>query len=157
MEHPIDEVSLHIAAPAEALYDLVGDITQMGRWSPENTGGRWLGGAAGPAVGARFRGSNRRGIARWWTHCTVTKADRPSAFEFRVAESAMVWGYRFEPEGDGTLVTEYRRHAKGVNPVIKLVQVSGVIGRNREQLMVDGMRETLERLKTAAEGASTSA
>jgi uncharacterized protein YndB with AHSA1/START domain len=152
MDDDHDEVSLHIGAPAEHLYDLITDITQMGRWSPENTGGRWLGGATGPAVGARFRGSNRHGIARWWTHCTVTEADRPVAFEFQVAESQMVWGYRFEPEGDGTRVTEYRRHTRTVNPVIKLVTRSGLIGRDREQLMVDGMRDTLERLKAAAEG-----
>jgi hypothetical protein len=152
MELPADEVSLHVDASAEELYDLITDITQMGRWSPENTGGRWLGDATGPAVGARFRGSNRRGIARWWTHCTVTEAERPRAFEFQVAESKMVWGYRFEPDGDGTLVTEYRRHTRDMNPIIKLVQVSGMIGRDRERLMVEGMRDTLERLKAAAEG-----
>ena len=148
---PEDAVSLRIDAPAETLYDLVTDVTQMGRWSPENTGGKWLGGATGAAVGARFRGSNRHGIMRWWTHCTVTEATPGRAFEFRVNESQMVWGYRFEPDGDGTAVTEYRRHTKPVNPVIKLVQRSGMIGKDREQLMVDGMRATLERLKDAAE------
>jgi uncharacterized protein YndB with AHSA1/START domain len=152
MDTTTDEVSLHIDAPAEVVYDLVSDVTAMGRWSPENTGGRWLGGATGPAVGARFRGSNRHGIVRWWTHCTVTVADPPTAFEFRVAESQMIWGYRFEPEGDGTLVTEYRRHTRPVNPAVKLVQRSGLLGRDREELMVDGMRTTLERLKAAAEG-----
>jgi hypothetical protein len=48
---------------------------------------------------------------RWWTHCEVTKADRPAAFEFTVRESGMRWGYRFEPDPDddgATLVTEYR-------------------------------------------------
>lgn len=150
----MDEVSLHIDAPAERLYDLVADVTQMGRWSPECTGGRWRGGATGPAEGARFRGANRRGPMRWWTHCTVTKADRPRAFEFRVNESGMVWGYRFEPQGEGTLVTEYRDHTRAVNPLVKFVQVSGLIGRDREALMVDGMRDTLERLKAAAEGAT---
>lgn len=151
MDEP-DTVSLLIKAPAEQLYDLVADVTQMGRWSPENTGGKWLGGASGPAVGARFRGSNRHSFIRWWTHCTVTQADRPNAFAFRVSESQMEWGYRFTPEADGTLVTEYRKPTKSVNPVIKLVQRSGILGRNRDQLMVDGMRTTLERLKAAAEG-----
>jgi hypothetical protein len=36
--------------------------------------------------------------------------------------------------------------------VIKLVQRSGLIGRNREAILVDGMRNTLVRLKAAAEG-----
>jgi uncharacterized protein YndB with AHSA1/START domain len=151
----MDEVSLPIAAPAERLYDLITDVTQMGRWSPECTGGRWLGGAAGAVAGARFRGSNKHGVMRWWTHCTVTKADRPSAFEFTVAESGMRWGYRFEsdPADDAsTVVTEYRDHARKAPAIIQAVVRSGVIGRAREEMLVDGMRQSLERLKAAAEG-----
>jgi uncharacterized protein YndB with AHSA1/START domain len=148
----MDEASLYIEAPAERIYDLVTDVTQMGRWSPECTGGKWRKGATGPAVGAKFRGANKHGVMRWWTHCEITKADRPKAFEFKVAESGMVWGYRFEPDRDGTLVTEYREKTKEINPVIKAVQRSGLIGKDRENLMVQGMRDTLERVKAAAEG-----
>lgn len=148
----MDEVSLRIDAPAEQLYDMVSDLPRMGEWSPENTGGRWLGKASGPALGARFLGWNKHGVMRWFTRCTVTRADRPDGFEFQVEESKMIWGYRFEAgDGDGTLVTEYRRHTKPVNAVIAFVQRSGMIGKDREQLMVDGMRATLERLKAAAE------
>lgn len=146
----MDEVSLHIDAPAERIYDLVTDVTQMGRWSPECTGGTWLDGG-GPTTGARFKGSNKRGLMRWSTKCTITKADRPSAFEWQVAESGMVWGYRFEPDGEGTLVTEYREKTREIPFYVKLVQRSGLIGRDREHLMVEGMRQTLERVKAAAE------
>jgi len=148
----VDEVSLRIAAPPERLYDLVADVTQMGRWSPECTGGKWLAGATGPAVGARFRGANRHGLMRWWTQCEVTKADRGRAFEWQVKESGMRWGYRFEPDGDATIVTEYREQTRDTPAAVKLVQRSGLIGRDRERLMVDGMRRTLERLQEAAEG-----
>lgn len=142
---------MKVRAPAEKVYDLVADVTQMGRWSPECTGGRWLGGAKGPAVGARFRGSNRHGLMRWSTRCEVTKAEPGRAFEWQVRESGMRWGYRFEPDGDGTLVTEYREQTRPVPAAIRLVQRSGMIGRDRERLMVEGMRATLERLKEAAE------
>jgi hypothetical protein len=37
-----------IRADAGELYDLVSDLPRMGEWSPENTGGRWVNGAAGP-------------------------------------------------------------------------------------------------------------
>lgn len=151
----MDEVSLRIEAPAERLYDLLTDITQMGRWSPECTGGSWVGGSSGAAVGARFKGKNKHGVMRWSTACTVTKADRPSVFEWQVAQSGMLWGYRFVPDGSGTVVTEYREKTKGTPFYVKLVQKSGLIGRDREQLMVEGMRATLERVKAAAEGAST--
>ena len=105
----MDEVSVTVNAPAEKVYDLLADIAQMGRWSPECTGGRWVGGATEAAVGARFKGSNRHGLMRWTTNCEVTKAERGKAFEWQVKESGMRWGYRFEPDGDGgTVVTEYR-------------------------------------------------
>ena len=31
----------------------------------------WIDGAAGPAVGARFKGHNRKGRTRWPTTCEV--------------------------------------------------------------------------------------
>jgi uncharacterized protein YndB with AHSA1/START domain len=147
----MDEVAVKINAPAEKVYDLITDVTQMGRWSPECTGGKWTGESTGPAVGATFKGSNRHGLARWTTHCTITKADPGKAFEWEVKESGMRWGYRFEPADDGTLVTEYREQRAETPFYIKLVQRSGLIGRNREQMLVDGMRQTLERVKEAAE------
>ncbi|MFN2524390.1 MAG: SRPBCC family protein, partial [Mycobacteriales bacterium] len=52
--------STDVDAPADVVWGLVSDLPGMGRLSPENTGGRWSGGATGPAVGARFRGANRR-------------------------------------------------------------------------------------------------
>nr|MDQ3294217.1 SRPBCC family protein [Actinomycetota bacterium] len=100
----MDEASLHIDAAPDALYDIVSDLPGMGRLSPENTGATWIKGATGPAVGARFRGGNKHGVMRWWTHGVITKADRPKQIEWDVKESGTRWGYRFEPAGDGTLV-----------------------------------------------------
>lgn len=147
----MDEASLHIAAPAEVLYDLVADLPGMGRWSPENTGGKWVGGATGAKVGAKFRGWNKHGVMRWFTTSTITRADRPNRVEWEVRESATRWGYRFEPDGDGTLVTEYREPYRATNPAVKLFQQSGIIGRERESLMVEGMQATLQKLKAHAE------
>ncbi len=81
----------------------------MGEWSPENVGGRWLGGATAPSLGARFRGSNRRGWRRWSTTCTVVAADAGRTFAFEVSVAgipASRWTYEFRPEGDATVVTE---------------------------------------------------
>lgn len=98
-----------IAAPADTLYALVSDVRRMGEWSPENVGGRWLGDATGPAVGARFRGSNRRRWRRWSTTCTVVTAAPGRSFAFDVAFAgipASRWTYGFRPDGDATVVTE---------------------------------------------------
>jgi hypothetical protein len=61
------QVRERIDAPPEAIYDLVADVTWMGEWSPECIGCEWVDGATGPAVGARFRGRHRSGLARWST------------------------------------------------------------------------------------------
>jgi dimethylaniline monooxygenase (N-oxide forming) len=148
-----DEVTMRIEAPAEHIYDLVSDVSQMGRWSPECTGGRWLGKATGPAVGARFRGSNRRGWVRWSTVNEVVAADPGREFAFETKQSGTRWGYRLEPDGDGTLVTEWRepwRDRPKVAAVFANLLLGG--GEAHEDELRDGMRHTLERVKAAAEG-----
>ena len=44
--------------PPEEVYDLVADVTRMSEFSPEVVSCRWLDGATGPAVGARFEAVN---------------------------------------------------------------------------------------------------
>ena len=107
-----DEVSLRIEAPPERIYEIVTDIAQMGRLSPECTGGKWLDGATGPAVGARFKGSNKRGFARWSTTNEVVEAEPGQAFSFETQQSGARWTYRMQPDGTGTLVTETREMFK---------------------------------------------
>jgi len=150
---PGDEVSLRIEAPPERLYDLVSDIPNMGKLSPECVGGRWLDGATGPAVGARFKGRNKRGLARWSTKNTVVAADPGRAFAFETKQSGTRWSYRFEPDGAGTIVTESRaawRSRPLVAKVFSVLALGGVADHDDE--MREGMRATLERLKTVAEG-----
>jgi hypothetical protein len=103
------EASETIAGDADAIYDLVCDLTQMGKWSPEATGGRWTGGATGPTVGAKFRGNNRSGWRRWSTVSEITTADRGARFAFHVSAGGVPvseWSYDFEPDGTGTHVVE---------------------------------------------------
>jgi hypothetical protein len=108
---PEQDVSacVRIACPADSLYTLISDVTRVGEWSPENIGGRWVRGASGPAPGARFRGSNRRGWRRWTTNCTVVAAEPGCRFAFDVRVvviPASRWTYDLMPDGDATLVTE---------------------------------------------------
>jgi hypothetical protein len=148
----MDEVSIDVKAPRAKVWDLVADFTNMRRWSPELRRIVWLGGAKGPAVGARFLGVNRHGIVPWATLSKVSTCDAESEIAWEVSTSSMRWGYRFEdlPDG-GTRVTEYREPYKMRNFLISGITKSGLIGRGREDLMVAGMRTTLERVKAAAE------
>jgi hypothetical protein len=91
------------------VWRLVSDVTRTGEWSPENTGGRWVAGAAGPTIGARFVGSNRIGIYRWWTTCLVTAAEPGRRFMFDVSAARLPvarWDWTLRPAGEsGTEVT----------------------------------------------------
>ena len=147
-----DEVSLRIAAPADRLYDIITDIAQMGRLSPECTGGKWVGDATGPAVGASFKGSNKRGMARWSTTNKVVAATPGEEFAFETIQSGTRWTYRLQADGDSTIVTESRAAFKK-RPLLarafSKVLLGGVDEHDDE--MRAGMQATLERLKAVAE------
>ena len=82
----------------------------MGELSPENAGGRWVNGATGPAVGARFRGVNRNGAKQWWTRVLVTECVPESLFTFDVRSPFGVrvsrWSYVLAPADGGCRLTE---------------------------------------------------
>src|SRR5690242_3116458 len=103
------EANVHIDAPPMKVWEVVTDIGRMGEWSPETVSCTWLDGATGPVVGARFKGTNKRGIARWSTKPRVTAADPGRCFAFVIAHRGAdmtEWRYDFAPDGDGTNVTE---------------------------------------------------
>src|SRR3546814_4042378 len=106
----------------------------MGRLSPECTGGRWLAGATGPRVGARFKDTNKRGLMRWSTTNLVVDAEPDRRFAFETKQSGARWSYVLEPDGDGTLVTEnrsmWRDRPRSASIALKLFLGGGVkIGR----------------------------
>jgi len=93
--------------PADA-WALISDVTRTGEWSPENTGGRWLGGASGPVEGARFVGHNRNGVFRWWTTCRVIACVPGRRFAFDVSAGPVQvarWDWTLRPLDGGTEVT----------------------------------------------------
>jgi uncharacterized protein YndB with AHSA1/START domain len=147
----VDRATVTIAAPPEAVWDLVTDISRMGEWSPETTSCRWLGKRKGPEVGARFVGFNKRGWARWATTVRVVEAERGRSFAFRVDGIGVRWGYVFEPEGDGTRLSETRDLSGARIPVVKALSVFvGGMDGHADELRA-GMQATLERIKAAAE------
>ncbi|MBV8159349.1 MAG: SRPBCC family protein [Acidimicrobiia bacterium] len=147
------EESIDIAAPPERLYDMVSDLSRMGEWSPENQGGKWVGGATGAAEGARFKGSNRNGWRKWSTVATVVTANPPKEVAWETKAMGMkvaLWRYRFEPKGTGgTTVTESTEDRRGAVMKVLGRTASGVA--DREAQNKQNMRATLEQLKKAAE------
>lgn len=154
---PTGQVSLHIAATPEAVWDLVTDVTRIGEFSPETFEGKWTRGSTGPQVGAHFAGHvKRNGVGpTYWSPCRVTVCEPPvdgreGVFEFSVGTDAVAlnnWGYRVVAEGEGTRVTEYFR----VEAALPMRAYWLLLGWARGKTNEKGMRTTLERMKAVLE------
>lgn len=143
--------SVVINRPIGEVFDAVTDVTRMGEWSPECTGGRWVAPAAGPAVGARFEGDNVATLGpitlkKWTTTSEVTACESNEVFEF-VAEGYTTWRYEFVDQDGSTKVTESFSHDdySGFQGFLY-----GTVMRRRS-MMVKGMQQTLERIKRQLE------
>ena len=141
--------TVHIAAPPEKVWALISDITRMGEWSPETIKAEWADGATGPAVGARFKGTNKLGFLRWSTKPMVEVADPGREFTFVTmlrSTKETRWSYRLTPSGDGTDVTESWEELARI-PIIGRFMMND----RREAQLTEGCAKTLARIKAAAE------
>ncbi len=98
--------SISVAVAPDELYALVSDVTRMGQWSPVCKACWWDDGD-GPRVGAWFTGRNETPERTWEARCQVVAADPGREFAWEVNNGWVHWGYTFEPEGDGTRLTEH--------------------------------------------------
>jgi hypothetical protein len=154
-----DEVSTSIAASPGVVYTLVADVTRMPEFSPEVVSCRWLDGASGPAVGARFEAVNRAAAGKTWKNRpVVTVADPGQEFAFARTEplaGTIAWRYRFEAEGEGTRVVESYEVERPVTRLGWFVIEKVFRGGDRRAALHAGMQATLDRLRAAAETGST--
>jgi len=145
-------VTVAMDAPAQEVWNVVADVRNTGRFSPETFEAEWLDGATGPALGARFRGHVKRNEIGpvYWTTCRVTACDPGREFGFEVLVGGRPvnnWHYRFVPSGAGTEVTESFRMTEGL-----MTTLFGVFGGQlRTRRNVRDMRKTLERIKAVVE------
>ena len=113
----------------------------MGDLSPESVGGKWLKGASGPAVGAKFKGENQNGKKQWSTTGTVVECEPGRVFAFDVTSGPVKvsrWVYRFEPTDGGCKVTETWTDQRGWLPKTLGKPISGVARPRRAQPLDDG-------------------
>jgi uncharacterized protein YndB with AHSA1/START domain len=147
-----EEVTVHMVAPPEKIWELLSDVTKIGRYSPETFEAVWIDGATGPEMGARFRGHVKRNGKgpTYWTTCTVSASVPGREFTFGVGNGERplsVWGYRLERAGDGTDVTEHFTLA----PTFGLRLYWSVLGWARGKTNRQDMRTTLERIRAEVE------
>jgi hypothetical protein len=155
-------VTIGVHSSPDAVWSLISDVTQIGRFSPETFEARWLDGAGVPAVGAKFRGHvkrNEKGPV-YWTDCTVTECDPGQVFAFRVRSRPLglyiashntvqvTWRFLLRPlRGGGVEVTE-SFELRDI-PLMRLYW--RVFGCIRGPRLKQDMRRTLHAIKVAAE------
>jgi len=153
------QVSEHVQASPEELYDLVADVTRIGEFSPECVAARWIDGEPPARPGMRFRGRNAATrLLRWSRLCEVVTAEPAREFSFRTVATvtkpdSTLWTYRFQPVDGGTDVTESYEIVKlPPRPVLALYR--RLLPHHMD--MRPHLRRTLESIKRAAEARAPS-
>lgn len=149
--------STDIAADADLVWSMVTDLPRMGSYSPENVGGRWVDGASGPALGARFVGTNRNGGKQWWTRVRVIACEPGRLFTFDVRTPFGIrvsrWSYQITPTDRGCRLTEHW-YRVGTYVVRRFIGPR-VTGRaDRPGFNVVSIEHTLAAVKAHAEAAT---
>jgi Polyketide cyclase / dehydrase and lipid transport len=144
------EAQIVVDAPTAHVYDVVTDVTRMGEWSPETTKCEWIDGATGPAIGARFKGTNKRGFVSWSTKPTIVVADPGREFAFEVGPDVR-WSYRFDTEGTGTKITESFEMLRDIRWYYAIAERWLMRVKDRRADLERGMAETLQRIKQVVE------
>ena len=141
-----------VDASPQDVYRVVSDVTTTGTRSNECRRVEWLsGGAQGAVVGARFRGHNRWGVARWSRVCEVIEAEPGRVFAFRTVperfdlsrRDSTTWRYEIFLDGDRTRV----RHSYEITvpPLRPMKAIYGVLLPQHRD-MRPAMEHTLEAL-----------
>ena len=145
-------VTVSMAAPADAIWELIADVRNTGKFSPEVMEAEWLDGATGPALGVKFRGHVKRNEIGpvYWMTCKVTACEPGREFGFAVLlgdKAVNNWHYRLTPTDSGTDVTESFRTDDSLP-----MQLFGLLGDQlRRRRNNRDMRKTLERIKAVVE------
>lgn len=148
------EVSIEMHASPAAVYDLISDVRRMGEWSPECHSCEWIGSTTTPTAGARFKGTNRRGVARWSTKPRIVVADPGREFAFvtgHLGRDMTLWSYRFEATSSATKVTESFEMLRTMPWYFRLADRLLMGVQDRKADLETNMTETLRRLKDGAE------
>ena len=149
MAAPLLQAEIDIEAPVARVWTLVSDLSRMPQWSPQCRMMK----AIGPLrQGVRTINLNRRKRLFWPTTCTVTEVIPEKKLAFRVNLNGTVWSYELEPTPTGTKLTESRHAENGVSAFSNM-SVNALMGGvpSFERELVDGMNQSLSRIKAAAE------
>jgi uncharacterized protein YndB with AHSA1/START domain len=149
MAAPLLQAQVDINAPVSEVWELVSDLKRMPEWSPQCRMMKPLGAIR---QGTRTINLNRRNRLFWPTTCTVMEVIPEKKVAFRVDINHTIWSYELEPTDTGTRLVESRHAENGVTAFSNM-SVNALMGGvpSFERELVDGMNQTLSRIKAAAE------
>lgn len=154
---PTAEVSAEIDARPADIWPLVCDIGLPARFSDEFQGAEWI--DDGPAVGATFRGWNRREPdMEWDVVCTLTGFEPERVFEWTVGDPAHKvarWRLELTPNGESTTLTFHAEMGPGDSGLTPAIQAmpdkeERIVARRLEEWNAN-MARTVEGIKALAE------
>ena len=149
MAAPILKAEIEINAPVGKVWGLVSDLSKMPQWSPQCRIMKPLGPIR---PGTRTVNLNRRGLLFWPTTSVITEVVPERKIAFRVPVNTTVWSYELEPTATGTRVIETRHAENGVTAMSTTVTKAALGGvDNFEKELIEGMQQSLARIKAAAE------
>ena len=140
--------TVRIKASPEDVWRVVSDLGRMPEFSPELRKAFVIG---TPGVGAHIIGINRRKAVLWPTTSKVVRWEPGRAVAWKTRESGATWVYELEPDGEGTAVTGRRVLPRYTVATALLGPFIGGAGGHDTEL-AEGVRATLERIRTTVEG-----
>ena len=150
MAAPLLQAEIEINAPVSKVWSLVSDLSRMPQWSPQCRMMRLLGPLR---PGTRTLNLNRRNMLFWPTTSVITEVVPDRKVAFRVPLNTTVWSYEMEPTTTGTRLVETRHAENGVTAVSTAVTKAALGGVDSfETELLEGMNQSLARIKAAAEG-----
>ncbi len=149
MAAPILQAEIEINAPVSKVWGLVSDLSRMPEWSPQCRIMKVLGPIR---PGTRTVNLNRRGLLFWPTTSVITEVVPERKIAFKIPANTTVWSYELEPTATGTKVIETRHAENGVTAVSSAMTKAALGGIEPfEKELVEGMNQSLARIKAAAE------
>ena len=139
--------TIEMKADPEAVWQVVSDLRRMPEFSPELRKAFVVG---KPGVGANIIGVNRRKLVVWPTTSKVVRWEPGRAVAWKTRESGATWVYELEGTPSGTRVTGRRvlpRFTVGTSLLAPVI--GGAAGHDQE--LADGIRTTLERIRSTVE------
>jgi hypothetical protein len=136
-------------------------VTRTPEYAPEIKKCTWIGGATGPAVGARFNAINSAGRGPDWPNKPVVVAAEPArVFAFARTEpfaGTVEWRYTFTPESTGTRVVESYHVTKPLS-IIGWFIIGTLYGlKDRQTDLRTNMTASLDRIAAIVESGTQSA